>query len=431
MTLHLRLVVVALAAITCSPVALHAQQASDGLRLEDLIPIKKGDAFFAGSGTAQFSKNGWVSKAMKAAGFAIASYRPVERPADAKGGIKATTSYYQPIGAGVVLGSDKVAQIKIHNYTTIRYTLYDVKGNVVGTKIVRITNKELKANKGIFPLGVAQEDGYVKVERVDNTGNFSSDPAINLVIGSPSTAETEREALSRDLSVVGNPVEQPAPSNNPSIGARAATLPFQTLKVDEEKPLSRAAVSSSHLRVLHGNSSRLNPVEKTVGHSAVPAAIPVKPLPSPANKSLPIRILFFPSLFLKEGREDAEGEGDGEPGVGGVEAFEVDGDDDDGDDDDGGGGGGGGDGGDGGGDDDGGVGTGDDDDADDDDDDAKPKYYCWWQCVVFPLSDPSDTVVYSSWTTQKCTTDAQCDPPTCDHTSTEGFVSSAECRQFS
>src|ERR1700749_1743335 len=108
---------------TCLPHSIHAQQTNDPLRLEALIPVSKGAAFFVG-GTSTVHKNGTISTATKAEGMAISSYKPTGEPMEGKRVSKAAPTYFQPIGAGFFLGSDKAARLRPHSYATVRYTLY-------------------------------------------------------------------------------------------------------------------------------------------------------------------------------------------------------------------------------------------------------------------------------------------------------------------
>lgn len=223
MKLLLRRNVVVFFITSILPLSLFAQQPDQTQAFQDLIPIQKGDVFSVSPGNSVLHNYNLPSKILTAAGVAIASYKPMTIVGPDKASSKTTPDYYQPIGAGIILGSNKLARSNKRNYQLSRYTLFDQTGKILETHIVRITNKELKRNGGNITLGSAKEDGYVKVESLNAEGEFSTDYSLNRTPGRTEDA-VDKNAPDKFIPIGIAPVNLAVRSFAPSV-LRATPLP--------------------------------------------------------------------------------------------------------------------------------------------------------------------------------------------------------------
>ncbi len=300
---------------------LHAQQTEASPNLEDLIPVKKGDIISINPENLQGKHSTWTSTALKAAGAAIASYKPVQNISTGKDQYsKSITNYYEPVGAGVFLGGTALPKSKAAPSQVFKCLYYNKEGQLVRITVIPISTRKIKSALSNIPLDTVALDGYVVVQRADKLGNFTTSNAIaqslNITEGTPDNSiATLPEKVRNDNitvtkpEVASSPIELTMPTPAP-IEETMSMPELQASKTNTSSantPITSRIKVTSFLRQAPLVEKKTQNAEATVDKPLSKPFHPLEGIPF-TPKGLPLSSILLTPLYRRGGFRGLEEE---------------------------------------------------------------------------------------------------------------------------
>jgi len=149
--------------------------------------VRKGDVFSVRLTDIPSDKRVLLRNAIRVAGAAVAGYQTEKIMAgDAKRNSSvAKNNWLPPLGAGLILFSDKLAGHKKTAQQYVTYAIYDKDGVAKQTGLIRLDSKNIRKNAGVVLTGTAAVDGLMKVDFLQDGQDATNAPGyvIDIVPG--------------------------------------------------------------------------------------------------------------------------------------------------------------------------------------------------------------------------------------------------------
>lgn len=169
---------------------------SESLYESGLIPIKEGEAFKLSPNLVfATKKNHVVNGTLKAAGAFAVTYKTAQAISGGKTGATTTsaTTLLPAIGIGVITALPDFIKSFKQGKTTLSYTFYDAKQQIIATKQIKLTkdSKDITTTK-------ATTNGYIKVTIVSTAKNTNFR---NIIIDNATPTEDYSGSIAETMSL--------------------------------------------------------------------------------------------------------------------------------------------------------------------------------------------------------------------------------------